>query len=260
MRENSGWVRIHAADALLDHQATVPVAAAFKDEAETSESPYRVGVWRVMARASSSMEQRQPWLRRLRSVMLDAEASDRLSAAESLAKMSVGLPADLAEIEKWVAAADEATVPFPLWLLVLSSPAEERGRQESRLASLLDSKDEIARLRAGFALGRLADISPESRTRLKRRAETEPADSAARVYLLSAALLQNENDPSFVARIKSGLFGCLRQGKPVEQLEAATAIGKRGTADDQAALRELLNRPEPDARIGAASGLLYLMR
>jgi hypothetical protein len=78
--------------------------------------------------------------------------------------------------------------------------------------------------------------------------------------LLSAVLLQNQNDPSSTERIKGALFHYLRQGEPAQQLEAATAIGKRGTADDRASLRELLNGPEPDTRIGAASGLLYLMR
>lgn len=260
MRENSGWVRVHAADALLDHQAPESIDASFKEPAETAEPPLRIGVWRVMARASNPGAQRQCWIERLRSVMLDAKASDRLSAAETLARLGVSLPADLAEIEQWVAAADEATAPFPLWLLALSGPAAERSRQEVRLANLLESTDAIARLRAGFALGRLSAISPDSRARLKRCAETEPADSLARVYLLSAALRQNQDDPAFSARIKGALFLCLRQGEPAEQLEAATAIGKCGTAQDSAALRELLKSPEPDARIGAASGLLYLMR
>src|ERR1044072_395661 len=87
MRENSGWERVHAADALLNHNATQRVAASFKEQAETAEPPYRIGAWRVMARTSTTEAQRQRWVERLRSVMLDAEASDRLSAAESLAKL-----------------------------------------------------------------------------------------------------------------------------------------------------------------------------
>jgi hypothetical protein len=260
MRRSSGWARIHAADALLDHHEAESVSAAFRDETETAQPPYRIGVWRVMARASASREQRLPWVGRLRSVMLDVKASDRLSAAESLAKLGVSLPADSMEIETWIAAADDAAAPFALWLLVLSSPPDERSRHEARLARLLESPDAVARLRSGFALGRLKAISPDSRARLNHCAQTEPADSPARIYLLSAALLQNQDDPSSVKRIRGELLHCLRQGEPAQQLEAATTLGKRGTLDDCAALRELLKSTEPDARIGAASGLLYLMR
>ena len=87
----------------------------------------------------------------------------------------------------------------------------------------------------------------------------EPVDSPARPYLLSAALLKNEEDPSLRVRLRQELLRCLRQGQPVEQLEAATTLGKRGTAEDEAVLRRLLTSSDADARIGAASGLLYLM-
>jgi len=43
-------------------------------------------------------------------------------------------------------------------------------------------------------------------------------------------------------------------------LEAATVLGKCGSAKDLPALSKLSNSSDADARIGAASGSLYLLR
>jgi hypothetical protein len=58
--------------------------------------------------------------------------------------------------------------------------------------------------------------------------------------------------------LKHKLAAYLKTGKPSEQLEAATVLGEYGDADDLVSLEKLLASPESDARIGAASGLLYL--
>src|ERR1017187_959135 len=52
MHANTSWVRIHAAEALIAHGITEPVAASFVPEVNRVAPPYRMGVWRVMARVA----------------------------------------------------------------------------------------------------------------------------------------------------------------------------------------------------------------
>jgi SSS family solute:Na+ symporter len=260
MQANTSWVRIHAAEALIAHGVTEPVAASFAPEVNRVASPYRMGVWRVMARAAQKPAERRQFIEQIHRVLLDPTAADRLHAAESLAKLGIADAADRSALEWWLASADDASSVFPLWLNVLSAHGDDRTKTEVRLASLLDSKDPVARLRAAFALGRIKPGETETLLRLNQRLASEPADSSARVYLVTAALLQAKRNSPAAVRLKSQLALYLEGGKPNEQLEAATVLGKCGSAKDLPALTRLLSSSKADARIGAASGLLYLLR
>jgi HEAT repeat protein len=259
MLANKEWVRVHAAEALLDHGQNQVVAQSFIPEADTAPPPYRVGVWRVLARAAQTEADRRDFCDRIRRIMIDPQSPDRLSAAESLGKLGLANPADRSVLEQWLLATDDATKAFVLWVLALSSEGSQRAEDERRLANLLESSAPVARLRAAFALGRLPTISANSAQALARRLAMEPADSPARLYLLVAVLLHADKGSSAELNLKRRLTICLDHGKPNEQLEAALALGRRGTQDNVPALAKLLRNAEPDARIGAANGLLCLL-
>ena len=257
MTANTSWVRIHAAEGLLDNGETQKVAALFQPEADTATAPYRIGVWRVLARAIITTEHDQ-YVARIREVMRDPKASDRLSAAETLGKLHAATRADRETLFDWLATADDATAPFPRWLLVQTSNPAEHERDEAALAKLLESKDPVARLRAAFALGRLKDISPASISRLQAQLHAEPFNSVARVYLITALLLHEKDSPA-AADLKKQLTHYFN-GRANEQLEAGIVLGLAGTKDDLDTLKPLLNNPEADARIGAANGILHLLK
>jgi HEAT repeat protein len=75
-----------------------------------------------------------------------------------------------------------------------------------------------------------------------------------------AALFHADKGSPAALKLKRQLTVYLDHGKPNEQLEAAVALGRRGTQSDVPALTKLLRSPEPDARIGAANGLLHLLQ
>jgi SSS family solute:Na+ symporter len=260
MHTNTSWVRIHAAEALIAHGVTEPVAASFAPEVNQVAPPYRMGVWRVMARAAQKPAERRQFIERIHRVLLDPKAADRLHAAESLAKLGIANAADRSALEDWLTSADDASSVFPLWLNVLSARGDDRTKTEKRLASLLESKDPVARLRAAFAFGRIKPLAPETLWRLNQRLASEPADSSARVYLITATLFQAKRNSPTAVKLKPQLAPYLEGGKPNEQLEAATVLGKCGSAKDLPALSKLSNSSDADARIGAASGSLYLLR
>jgi HEAT repeat protein len=116
----------------------------------------------------------------------------------------------------------------------------------------------VARIRAAFALGRLKNPAPESIARIREQLRVEPSDSIARVYLITALLL-HEIDASAIAKLENQMLPYLR-GKPNEQLEVGIVTGVRGNVGDIPLLQPLLHSDEPDARIGAANGLLRLIK
>jgi hypothetical protein len=260
MEANTGFVRIHAAEALIEHGYGYIVAPVLLPDASVETPGYRLGVWRALAQIVKGESERREYVERIRRVLTDAAVPDRLVAAESLAKLRVAERSDRPALEEWLGAASESDAPFVLWLLLLSSNPGERPPDEARLGRLLDSKEAAARLRAGYALGRLGDASPESVRHIQRCAESEPADSQARVYLLAAAFRFAPRNSAAAADLKRELTAYFASGNATEQLQASTAIGTGGSAEDVPALTGLLKSAAADARIGAAGALLHLAR
>jgi solute:Na+ symporter, SSS family len=259
MDSNTGWVRVHAADALIDHHHAQPVAPSFTREADTAAPPYRIGVWRVLARAAATEEQRQAFIERIRRTMLDPQAPDRVHAAESLGKLGAASSSDNPALLEWLATASEPASVYPLWLLVLAGSSGVQASSEEHLCDLLDSQDSTARLRAAFTLGCIKVVSPASIARLNRRLELEAEDSPVRTYVAAALLRHTARDSSGAAQLKRQLANSLMRGQPAEQLEAAITLGMCGITEELPVFSQLLHSPEADARIGAASGSLYIL-
>ena len=258
MATNTQWLRIHAAEGLLDNgESTKKVFQQFYPEADTATAPYRIGVWRVLARSTTGME-REKYVERIRAAMRDTQAIDRISAAESLGKLNAASRADREFICDWLKTAEPATAPFPTWLLVLSSNESEREKDEAALAGFVSSADVVARLRAGFALGRLKKLSATSVGLIRNQLSQEPKDSIARVYLITALLFHTE-DVAEPQKLEKELSQ-YAHGKANEQLELGIVTGLRGKKEGLSLLAPLLNDPEPDARIGAANGILKLLK
>ena len=260
MESNTGFVRIHAAEALIEHGYGFKVAPVLLRDADVETPGYRLGVWRALAQIVKGESERRDYVGRIRRVLANAAASDRLGAAESLAKLRVADRSDRPVLEEWLRAAMDSDAPFLLWLLRLSSDPSERPQDEARLVRLLDSKDPVSRLRAGYALGRLGNASPESIRHLQQCAASEPADSRARVYLLAAAFRYAPTNSAAAAQLKQELIAYFASSDANEQLQASTAVGARGSAEDIPALTSLLKSANADARIGAAGALLHLLR
>jgi len=84
------WVKVHAAEHLLSLGYPQEVASTFMRELEAfeNEPEYRIGIWRVLARAAISPEERESWVSKIKSAYLNEEGPDRLHASETLAKLN----------------------------------------------------------------------------------------------------------------------------------------------------------------------------
>jgi SSS family solute:Na+ symporter len=264
LQNEERWVKAHAAEHLLALGYPQGVREAFEAElaAHGEEPPYRIGVWRVLARTWLRPDQRKPWIDRIRNAFLDADGPDRLHAVETLGKLGYTIPEEGKEaeedkeaFEKAAGSADRAFAAYSRWSLVHSAG----GAGQDTLAAFLESDDERARGTAAYVLRNLPSVSTETLKTVQDAARGESADSGARVYVLSAALVHARDD-SEARPFKNALLEYAKTGDKERKCEMAAALAVRGNNDDLPVLTELLHDPETDVRISAAHAILRIER
>ena len=259
LANTEGWVRVHAAEALIEHGQSAGLDSLYAGELVAATPPYRIGVRRVLACVAPGPE-RATHLAAIRAALHDPAGPDRVHAAETLAKLGAATSADTPVISAWLATADATSAAYLRWLRVQLSPDTQRAAEAAALAALLQSDLPAARLRAAYALTRLSNLAPDTVALLRMRATLEPAESPARAYVVAAAFVHLPRDSPERTELRRLLCSFLAQGTPGEQLEVAVILGRHGDRDDLTALVALLSSLHPDTRIGGASGLLHLLR
>lgn len=251
------WIKVHAAEFLLqlDHPQGVWDTFELEREARENEPQYRIGIWRVLAKAAGEERRCAEWANRISDVFFDPSASDRLHAMESLGKLRTRIPRELRE--PFVQATAEPTgamTVFARWVLLNSGVAGA----EQRLTELLESSDEDTRRLCGYVLGRVRTLSEPARARLAAAAQREAPESAARVTLVAAAALHAP--PESKAHCKQQLLEYVRSGQPEQRIRACEALGSVASPSELPLLMDLLGNADADLRAAAAWAVLRLDR
>ena len=199
------FVGVHAGEALVDVGLPDPARKAFEPQAESTEPAYRIGVWRVMARVEPDKVRRASYVERIRAVLMDERAADRVHAVETLAKLNEPITGDAERRVVETMAKDPAAGPFALWRLVQAGDASAM----DRLTACLTGDDEIGRARAAYVLKWLrgaaqtqpsAPDAADERERLRRQLAGEDED--ARVAAALALLRMDDRARSATTRPK----------------------------------------------------------
>jgi len=223
MRDSDRWIKVHAAEALLQMGYPEGVEAEFQRElARHGDQPeYRIGIRRVLARATADPRRYAELTGQIKAVFLNPDAPDRVHAIETLGKLEVGLSdEERASVAQY---AQETRNPFAYWVLA------QHGREEAvaELERLEGSDDSTTALRAAFCLRQLRPLSKK-------------------------AWLEKGGRTQVISGLESDNVG--------DRMEACQLLGDFGTPDDKGLLLPLLADPDPDVRIRAAKGLLLLER
>ncbi len=257
LAQEGGWVKVHAAEVLLQHGDAKAVHTAFlaEDKLHATEFRYRSGIWRTLARCAPTAAERAAWTARIAAVFTDVNAPDRLHAMESLGKLGAPhSPAVLAAAAEWLPHASPEDAVFLQWLRWQAGDAGARAFIVSQLASpVLD-----ARLCAAFVL-RLANAGDEpTLAALAQAADREPADSTARVYIVGAAYALRADGDRFGAW-RDILEHYVAHGTATETYHALQPLMMFYHIDtDCPRMLPLLKHAEGDVRIGAAWTLLFV--
>lgn len=251
------WIKVHAAEALLAAGERPVVAAAFDRElaAFGNEQPYRIGIWRVLAQAARNPDAREPWVQRILTVFLDAEAMDRLHASETLGKLDYRAHGE--DADPFEAAARTGLGPLAAnarWVLANSG----RSQGDVRLAEMFTSDDVATRAAAAYAMRHVTKISPAAWGKLFGAANKEPDGTIVRVSLIAAAFVHAPADRK--ASYKAELQKYVRTGNDDAKYEACATLAAYGRDDDLTVLAPLLDEKNPDVRVGAANAILQIDR
>jgi len=250
------WVRVHATEALIAAGEGEAMRALFLRERPAIETTvYRIGVWRVLANTAHGTVERAEWIARIEQVFLDPAAPDRPQAVETLGKLRHRVTGKILEtVRARAATGPEAEAIMPLWVLQL---AGEPGAK-ARLTGALVSSDATVRQRAAYAVRWLHASDAAQRRTLAGAADTEPADSPAQAYLLSAAL-SLDAAPARTAAWQAKLEKVLMTGTAAARFEACQTLMHRFNLADVSRLAPLLDEAEPDTRVGAAWAILHVL-
>jgi len=244
LHDDSPWIRVHAAEALIALKQSEPALAAFRPKADTTEPRYRIVVWRVLAQAEPDAAQRRQYVERIRTALMDPNATDHAHAMEALAKLHEPA-ADDAERKRIAEVADAKSQisPFAIWRLANASDATAI----ERLVALLSADDAVTRSRAAYVLSRLQPLPATASQAVTATLDKEPADSPARIMLRAAQGGQAVREMAKDSKVA-----------PSGRYFAAMNLAESGTTEDYAILDTLLNDSDSDVRVGAAYAALQI--
>lgn len=246
MNNGEGWITVHAAEDLIQLGRMDGPRKKFAPQAETASPPFRIGVWRILARCAVTEQERNAFVERIRQVMLQSDSPDRTHAVEAMTKLNAPISGDQerATIDE-IAFGPTNVAPFAAWRLAEGDATRSKGID--RLVQLLGSSDPICRARSADALAHLQVNSELVRSALQSDLATEPADSVARDLVMVALggrplrkLAEMASDPS-------------------GQYLAIMELSRTGSADDVPLLWKSFDSANVDVRGASAFALLRIL-
>jgi SSS family solute:Na+ symporter len=257
LAEQSKFIKVHAAEALLALSYGDQVADAFQKELALhgKESPYRIGIWRVLALAAGNDKHSAEYIQQLCNVALDPKSPDRGNAYETLAKLQYHIPPS--ERTRYEAASfDQSSDDYvcSLWLLAISGNDSDI----RSLARLLDDASPRVRSLTAYALRQLRKpLPPDVVAQLTKKALA--TDSQSDVSLVAAAFAL-EPDNQQVQELKQRLLSFATSANADDRREVATVLAIRGSVDDLPLMTEYLSDQVVDVRIAGATAILRIDR
>ncbi len=242
LRGESGWPKVHAAEFLtaLDYRQNVRAEFELEMERHGDESPYRIGIWRVLAQ----LDRHNPpayarSIRRIVTAFSEPTSPDRIHAVESLAKLGYAFPrsvtslsdvdsqvTEIADMAEFARDGPPAGRAYALWVFLNNGASDA----EQQLQELLRSEAESCRRTAAYVLRHRRAVTPSTMEQLEAALSKEPRESPARVYLLSAVLkhdiagdVTDSKEP-----LQRELTSFLEHGTPGEQFEASRLLADIG--------------------------------
>ncbi|EPR69306.1 sodium:solute symporter [Cyclobacterium qasimii] len=248
MHEEEQWVKVHAAEYKLQVGLSEGVYETFLEQLSLFEdqSPYRIGIWRVLAKSAPTENERQLYIDKIIGVFKDTEATDRIHAAETLAKLGVPVSSLAKATTDEILQGEKGS----LWVYTLwaSMQGQEKTNNPMLDALILGIREEIPRLQAAYALQMEGNIPEDKWESLATKALDEPGTSIAKVYLLTAAYYWAgpEHQKSDSYKIIEDLILALQQSdNKGDRMALALAIAHKGDWSHQSILLGFLHNDNP---------------
>ncbi len=241
------WVKVHVAEFLIwENYLVNDVRTVFLDEERKhgDQPRYRIGVWRVLAQAALTLEERESWIERIIAVYNNPSSIDRLHAIETLAKLGVPVDANF----EWVAGITVDNVDaFAVYRLWNAAHHPDLGPDIARATclSLLNQLNEQSRAdlipTISYVLRYLKPFTLNEWRQFAELQAIRTSPIAVRANLLATAWMtappigDQRNFP-----MKDQLISA--EGNPDGLQQLLHGLAERGKADDQKTLFRLYNQ------------------
>ncbi len=256
LAEEELWVKVHAAESLLALSYPQGVREAFTAELEKfgSEPEYRIGIWRVLARASVAVEEKAQWVHKIRDAFLDAEGPDRIHAVETLAKLGYAIPEEERAAFLEATKGEERLATYAKWALAQSDPT-----LVGMLAKSLASDSETERGIAAYGIRHLPELGEATRAALHKALGEAEKNPPVPLHFLGVGYVHADSIEQ-AEPLHELLLEYLQTGTKGEKYQVASVLGMRGGSEDLPALMALLEDVEADVQGAAAHALLRIER
>ena len=253
------WVKVHAAEYLLWLGYPQGVKDIFQTEEEKygTESPYRIGIWRVLAQANTVPEKKRMWIDKILNAYEDSNGSDRTHAAETLAKLHISPMTECPETaEKILSGGINPLSIYTFWAEGSVSAKDSVKSIPYELLKILnnDTVDVQSKRAASYALRHLDNLRSHEWNSLARYALSEPEESGIRINLLSTALITAPEDSvhsmSYL-KIRENLLMYKDSSNIAERLDLTAALAERGVPEDLNILISFMDNGGKESKFGS---------
>jgi hypothetical protein len=193
MQNQKEWIKVHAAEFLLWNGYPDGVREIFTQEEQLygNISPYRIGIWRVLAQAETEQQQKEIWIDKLRQAYFDENGADRLHTIETLAKLKIPVFGDEIELSDiFTGGFPDSFSIYTLWNFAYTSNENFEIVQELLLRfSISEQYDFSTRSVSLYALRKLGILKNSLWEILSDAALSESDENPIKVNLLTAAII-----------------------------------------------------------------------
>jgi len=248
MHEEEQWVKVHAAEYKLQVGLSKGVYETFLEQLALFEdqAPYRIGIWRVLAKSAPKETERKQYIDKIIGVFNDREATDRIHAAETLAKLGVPVSSSAKATTDEILKGEKGS----LWVYTLwaSMQGQEKSANPILEALMSGIEEDIPRLQAAYALKMEGNIPEEEWEALATMALAEPATSIAKVHLISAAYYwagpEHQKSDSY-KKIEDLILALQQSDNKGDRMALALTIAQKGDWSHQSILLGFLHNDNP---------------
>lgn len=261
--KQSQFIKVHAAEYLiwLGYKDEVKKVYLAEDSLHNKETPYRIGIWRVLAQTEEKREDKMHWINKVFDVYGNPDAPDRLHATETLAKLEQSPLTKYPEITQKTLTSDNRNLnTYALWAVSYSSDSAMKKNRLEFLRLAEEDSNQIIRKISAFILRKIEGLSADEWTILANKALTEPAETGVRYSLLNTAFVTLPAGAK-----KSELYQTVQQEmlknnslfSVGERIELALTLADKGSTDNLPVLIAMLNNEnnsgiyEADSKEGA---------
>ena len=252
LHTQSKWLKVHAAEYLLWSGNAEGVQKVFQEEQQRfgTEAPYRIGIWRVLAQATDNTDEKKIWAGKILKAFLDTNGTDRVHAAETLAKLGMSPLKEAPEVTSHALNSTDTSLSlYTRWSVSFSSEDSLKAAGAAFFNLLVsEGVDSSIKKLAAYVVRHFGGLTKDNWCLLTKKALLESTGSQAGISMLSTAFVTapvNSVQSSSFQKIRKGLLKYYDSPDKADRIEMAAALSEKGSKDDLPVLISLLNNEKP---------------